>query len=242
MTHQADHHGRRHGRRLPVRGHPRRISVIPSGKNSASVFINQPRDRRPCRSRTSANGPTGRQLAERLRQRPGEQASEIRRGGGVPSGAPRRPEQRQLPAFLLQLPGHEPERLQPADPVHQRRGHQTRINRTGTAWPATEGADSAREIGVVVAYDVNASAYKTIWGMGRLNHENNVAVPGYGKPVLLSGDDAFVSNPAQSQVYALHREQCRRGVERRGRPVGLRVRQPGHQRLSTTSGSAPRPA
>ena len=38
--------------------------------------------------------------------------------------------------------------------------------------------------------------------MGRLNHENNVAIPGYGKPVLLSGDDAFVSNPAQSQVYA----------------------------------------
>ena len=25
--------------------------------------------------------------------------------------------------------------------------------------------------------------------MGRLNHENNVAIPGYGKPVLLSGDD-----------------------------------------------------
>ena len=38
--------------------------------------------------------------------------------------------------------------------------------------------------------------------MGRLNHENNVAIPGYGKPVLLSGDDSFVSNPAQSQVYA----------------------------------------
>jgi hypothetical protein len=76
------------------------------------------------------------------------------------------------------------------------------VNRSGTAWPAIEGDDAAREIGAVVAYDVNASTYRTIWGMGRLNHENNVAIPGYGKPVLLSGDDPFVSNPAQSQVYA----------------------------------------
>jgi hypothetical protein len=76
------------------------------------------------------------------------------------------------------------------------------VNRTGTAWPATEGADNAREIGVVVAYDVKGESSRTIWGMGRLNHENNVAVPGYGHPVLLSGDDPFVSNPVQSQVYS----------------------------------------
>jgi hypothetical protein len=38
--------------------------------------------------------------------------------------------------------------------------------------------------------------------MGRLNHENSVAVPGYGHPVLLTGDDAFVNVPAQSQVYS----------------------------------------
>lgn len=79
------------------------------------------------------------------------------------------------------------------------------INESGTAWTNTgplEGAEGARQIGAVVAYDVNASSYKTIWGMGRLNHENNVAVPGYGKPVLLSGDDAFNQVAAQSQVYA----------------------------------------
>jgi hypothetical protein len=38
--------------------------------------------------------------------------------------------------------------------------------------------------------------------MGRHNHENSVAVPGYGKPVVLSGDDSFVSNPAQAQLYS----------------------------------------
>ena len=49
--------------------------------------------------------------------------------------------------------------------------------------------------------------------MGRHNHENSVAIPGYGKPVVLSGDDTFTSGPllgvaatpdvpAQSQLYS----------------------------------------
>jgi hypothetical protein len=76
------------------------------------------------------------------------------------------------------------------------------VNRTGTAWPATIGADEAREAGAVVAYDVKKDAYQTIWGMGRFNHENSVAIPGYKERVLLSTDDTFVSNPAQSQLYA----------------------------------------
>ena len=37
--------------------------------------------------------------------------------------------------------------------------------------------------------------------MGRHNHENSVAIPGYREPVVLSGDDTFVSAPAQSQLY-----------------------------------------
>jgi hypothetical protein len=37
--------------------------------------------------------------------------------------------------------------------------------------------------------------------MGRLNHENGVAIPGYGHPVLLTGDDTFTTDPAQSQLY-----------------------------------------
>jgi hypothetical protein len=76
------------------------------------------------------------------------------------------------------------------------------INRTGKAWPATIGADEARQAGAVVAYDVKSATYKTIWGMGRHNHENDVAIPGYAKPVVMSGDDSFVNNPAQSQLYS----------------------------------------
>jgi hypothetical protein len=79
------------------------------------------------------------------------------------------------------------------------------VNETGTAWTnaaSLEGAVGARQIGAVVAHDVKNGKTKTIWGMGRLNHENNVAVPGYGYPVLLSGDDAFNQNAPQSQVYS----------------------------------------
>jgi hypothetical protein len=76
------------------------------------------------------------------------------------------------------------------------------VNRTGKAWPATIGADEARQAGAAVAYDVKSGTYRTIWGMGRFNHENELAVAGYGKPVLLSGDDTFTNNPAQSQLYS----------------------------------------
>jgi hypothetical protein len=76
------------------------------------------------------------------------------------------------------------------------------VNRTGTAWPTTIGSPSARQIGAVVAIDEKSGAVRPIWGMGRHNHENSVAIPGYGHPVVLSGDDTFVSNPAQSQLYS----------------------------------------
>jgi hypothetical protein len=76
------------------------------------------------------------------------------------------------------------------------------VNRSGTAWPATIGAPEARQIGTVVAIDEKTGKTRPIWGMGRHNHENSVAIPGYGKPVVLSGDDAFVSNPAQAQLYS----------------------------------------
>lgn len=76
------------------------------------------------------------------------------------------------------------------------------VNRTGNAWPAVIGADSARQSGVVVAYDVKTGQDRPIWGMGRHNHENSVPIPGFGKIVMLSGDDTFTNNPSQSQLYS----------------------------------------
>ena len=76
------------------------------------------------------------------------------------------------------------------------------VKRSGKAWPTTIGAADSRQIGAVVAIDEKSGKVKPIWGMGRHNHENSVPIPGYGKPVVLSGDDAFVSNPAQAQLYS----------------------------------------
>lgn len=75
------------------------------------------------------------------------------------------------------------------------------VNRTGIAFPATPANGSNPEqAGVVVAYDVKSGAYKTIYGMGRHNHENSVAIPGFRKLVVMSGDDTF--SPPSSQLYS----------------------------------------
>jgi hypothetical protein len=75
------------------------------------------------------------------------------------------------------------------------------VNRTGIAWPATPANGSnAEQAGVVVALDIKSGEYRTIYGMGRHNHENSVAIPGYDELVVLSGDDTF-SAPS-SQLYS----------------------------------------
>ena len=73
------------------------------------------------------------------------------------------------------------------------------VNRRGVAWPAGPNAEQA---GVVVAIDVTTGDYRPIYGMGRHNHENSVAIPGYGHPVLLSGDDTFSAPASQLYMYS----------------------------------------
>ncbi len=80
------------------------------------------------------------------------------------------------------------------------------VYRSGTAWPGPTsippGSAGAEQAGVVVAHDVKNGKTKTIYGMGRHNHENSVAIPGFDEIVVLSGDDTFQTNPpASSQLY-----------------------------------------
>ena len=63
------------------------------------------------------------------------------------------------------------------------------------------GDPGAEQAGVVVAYDVKSGEFKSIYGMGRHNHENNVGIPGYGYPVVLSGDDTFDAPASQLYLY-----------------------------------------
>ena len=73
------------------------------------------------------------------------------------------------------------------------------VNRTGTAWPGptliAPGTAGAEQTGVVVAYDVRNGKRTPIYGMGRHNHENSVALPGYDELVVLSTDDTFFTTP-----------------------------------------------
>ena len=71
------------------------------------------------------------------------------------------------------------------------------VNRTGQAFPGTPG----EQAGVVVAYDLRTGEYRSIYGMGRHNHENSVALEGYGDPVVLSGDDTFSAPASQLYMY-----------------------------------------
>ena len=72
------------------------------------------------------------------------------------------------------------------------------VNRTGVAYPPGPGAEQA---GVTVAYNPLTGAYKSVYGMGRINHENAVALPGYHHPVVLTGDDTFAAPSSQLYQY-----------------------------------------
>jgi hypothetical protein len=91
------------------------------------------------------------------------------------------------------------------------------VFREEDSWPPPMGDEDEEENGLVVALDVETGDYHPIYGMGRHNHENSVAIPGFDRMVLLSGDDTFTSGPltipaggplpagsaaAQSQLYS----------------------------------------
>jgi hypothetical protein len=79
------------------------------------------------------------------------------------------------------------------------------VLRSGYAWhpPSVSLTEpSAEQAGVVVAYDVKKGDYRSIYGMGRHNHENDVGLPGYGHPVVLSGDDTFDAPASQMYLYS----------------------------------------
>ena len=177
---------------------PDGISYLPAAKNAATVFVNHETSTVPFPYNAAA--PTA---ANSQNDFDNSQVSKlvIRNGGAVLSASYVIQSAANYQRFCSNFIGSSAGGFSRPILFNNEEGIDW-VNDSGTAFPATEGAAGAHQIGAVVAYDVNNGVYKTIWGMGRLNHENNVAVPGYGKPVLLSGDDAFVSSPAQSQVYA----------------------------------------
>jgi hypothetical protein len=69
------------------------------------------------------------------------------------------------------------------------------VFRKEASWPPPIGDPNEKQIGLVIALDVQTGKHHPIHGMGRHNHENSVAIPGYDDLVVLSGDDTFTSGP-----------------------------------------------
>lgn len=185
---------------------PDGIAVKPAGKGGAQIFVNSETATVPFPYGPSGAPPTA---ANSFNDFDNSQVSKLilRKSGStvrvqsaaivIPSSANY---QRFCSNFLALTDGFE---NRPMLFTNEETPDWTSVS--GTAWTnasSLEAAPGARENGVAVAYDLNSSTYKTIWGMGRLNHENTVAAPGYGFPFLLSGDDTFTSTTPQSQVYA----------------------------------------
>jgi len=89
------------------------------------------------------------------------------------------------------------------------------VFRQEASWPPPIGHPDEKQVGLVIALDVQTGKHHPIYGMGRHNHENSVPIPGFDDLVVLSGDDTFTSGPltgvtfpsgvtapAQSQLYS----------------------------------------
>ena len=117
------------------------------------------------------------------------------------------------------------------------------VFRQEDSWPPPIGDPDEEENGVVLALDVKSEQYHVIYGMGRHNHENNVAIPGFDDLVVLSGDDTFTSGPLTDPgrsgtarrrrpgprtvaAVLVHRVGHGLAARRRGRPLGVRRRRP----------------
>lgn len=75
---------------------------------------------------------------------------------------------------------------------------------------APYGADPAiapqRQGGYAVILDTESGEFTEVAGLGRLNHENTVALPGYNQIALLTTDDTFTATTSQLYMYLANDE------------------------------------
>lgn len=75
---------------------------------------------------------------------------------------------------------------------------------------ASYGADPAlapdRQGGYAVVLDTETGEYTEVPGLGRLNHENTVGLPGYNQIALLTTDDTFTATTSQLYLYLANHE------------------------------------
>ena len=172
---------------------PDGISVRTRGQGRVDLFVNHETSKVPF-PYVTADADRG-ERRERLRQRAGEPADAQPALGRRAQRLVRHPEQRRLPALLLELPRDARRRGSTATSSSRTRSRPTTCSGRRPRGRPPIGDPAEREAGVVVALDVKTGKHHPIYGMGRHNHENGVAIPGYDEPVVLSGDDTFTSGP-----------------------------------------------
>ncbi len=77
----------------------------------------------------------------------------------------------------------------------------------GAPYGADPGLDGQRQAGYAVVLDAETGAFTQVAGMGRLNHENTIALPGYNQLTLLTTDDTFSGPSAQLYMYLANNEE-----------------------------------
>lgn len=78
----------------------------------------------------------------------------------------------------------------------------------GAPYGADPALDGQRQAGYAVALNTETGESVPIPGMGRLNHENTIALPGYRGIVLVTTDDTFDGPSAQLYMYTARDEQA----------------------------------
>lgn len=77
---------------------------------------------------------------------------------------------------------------------------------SGAPYGPDPALDPQRQGGYVVVLDAQTGKHTQVAGMGRLNHENTIALPGYNQLALLTTDDTFSATSAQLYMYLANHE------------------------------------
>jgi hypothetical protein len=77
---------------------------------------------------------------------------------------------------------------------------------SGAPYGSDPALDPQRQAGYAVVMNAETGEYTQVAGMGRLNHENTIALPGYNQLTLLTTDDTFDGPSAQLYMYLANHE------------------------------------
>ena len=76
----------------------------------------------------------------------------------------------------------------------------------GAQYGPDPALDPQRQAGYVVVLNAETGVYTEVAGMGRLNHENTIALPGWNQLAMLTTDDTFSGPSAQLYLYLANQE------------------------------------